>query len=306
MNSINLKAKRISPQAIFALQEALAVLFWKKDELRNFIRLIVNNSVFVSSIDWSGTKRESVKEVIFRMTSRPDIYSDSLFQLVMAVIDFTEFPHLKFWDTDGSLQRKAAEAVQNLRLQTKGYLQITQEQEIARKRRIEMEKLASQNKTFEQELSVFKDRFMKISLNKNAQQRGYELEKFLNDLFHLYELAPRAAFKNFGEQIDGAFTFDGTDYLLEAKWKQQVDRGDLASFCFKVDSKLKIAMGLLVSIQGVTPEAIAPYFKSIIIMDGADINAILENRVSLPDLLLKKRRRANETGNIYVSYSSLL
>src|SRR5690606_16562672 len=99
--------------------------------------------------------------------------------------------------------------------------------------------------------------------------------------------------------------FDGTDYLLEAKWKQQVDRGELASFCYKVESKLKIAMGLMITMDGVTKEAIAPEFKSIIIMDGADINAVIDNRVSLTDLLYKKRRRANETGRIYVNFYEL-
>jgi hypothetical protein len=57
--------------------------------------------------------------------------------------------------------------------------------------------------------------------------------------------------------------------------------------------------------EGLTKEAISPDFKSIIIMDGLDIISILEGRVSLPDLLYKKRRRATETGKIYVSYCDL-
>ena len=73
------------------------------------------------------------------------------------------------------------------------------------------------------------------------QKRGYDLEKFLNELFQLYELDPKASFKIHSERIDGAFMFDATDYLLEAKWKRQVDRNDLATFCYKVETKLKIA-----------------------------------------------------------------
>ena len=61
-------------------------------------------------------------------------------------------------------------------------------------------------------------------------------------------------------------------------------------------------MGLIITIDGLTPQAISPDFKSIIIMDGSDIMAILENRVSLPDLLYKKRRKAKETGNIYTRF----
>ncbi len=302
---MDLKNKKISPQAILALKEALSVIFWKKDELRDFIKLTLNNNTIVSTINWNVTKRESVKELIERMTNRQDIYKEDLINLILAVIDFTDFPHLEFWDADGTLKRKAKNAVKNLRIQTQGYIQITKEQEESRKRKIEIEKKIAKNKSLDDELNSLKKDFNKIAINKNLQQRGYQLEKFLNELFTLYELNPKGSFKNYGEQIDGAFTFDGTDYLLEAKWKQQVDRGDLATFCYKVETKLKIAMGLLVTMEGLTPEAIAPEFKSIIIMDGVDLNAVIENRVTLPDLLYRKRRKANESGKIYVNYYEL-
>ncbi len=302
---MDLKNKKISPQAILALKEALSVIFWKKDELREFIKLTLNNNAIVSTINWNVTKRESVKELIERMTNRQDIFKEDLINLILAVIDFTEFPHLEFWDPDGSLRRKAKNSVENLRAQTKGYIQITKEQEESRKRKLEIEKKIAKNKSLEEELNLLKIEFNKIAVNKNLQQRGFQLEKFLNEIFSLFELNPKGSFKNYGEQIDGAFTFDGTDYLLEAKWKEQVNRGDLASFCYKVETKLKIAMGLMVTMEGLTPEAIAPEFKSIIIMDGVDLNAVLENRITLPDLLYRKRRKANESGKIYVNYYEL-
>ncbi len=146
---------------------------------------------------------------------------------------------------------------------------------------------------------------MSKETQKEKQKRGYELEKFLYDLFMLYDLEPKGSFRNTGEQIDGAFTFQGTDYLLEAKWSRPVDRGDLADFCYKVESKFKTTVGLLVTIEGVTESAIAPLFKSIIIMDGNDMMAILDGRISLPDLLFKKRRKASETGNIYLNINEL-
>ncbi len=302
---MSLHEKKISPQAILALKEALAIIFWKKDDLKDFIKLTLEKSLIVSTINWDGTKRESVKELIERMTNRPDLYQQDLLNLILAVSDFTEFPHLKFWDDDGSKQRSAKEAVEKLRTQTKGYIQITKEQDEARQRREEVEKRIAKKKSLDEEIENLKVKFQSIASNKNLQKRGYDLEIFLNELFLLYELDPKGSFKIHGEQIDGAFTFDGTDYLLEAKWKHQVNRGDLAAFCYKVETKLKIAMGLLVTIEGVTAEAISEHFKSIIIMDGADITAIVEGRVTFPDLLYKKRRKAAETGNIYVNYFNL-
>ncbi|WP_258105887.1 hypothetical protein [Marinoscillum sp. MHG1-6] len=298
-------SKKISPQAILALKEALAVIFWKKEDLRDFLKMSLTHSAILSTINWNGTKRETVKELVSRMTSKPELFTDDLVNLILAVSDLTDFSHLDFWDEDGSKRKKAKQAVEHLRSHTKGYIQITQEQEQANRRRKENEEKIAKHKSLESELSDLKSLFFKLSNNSNFQQRGLDFEKFLNSLFHLYELDPKGSFKNYGEQIDGAFTFDGTDYLLEAKWSQQVNRSDLASFTYKVDSKLKIAMGLLITVEGLTPEAISPDFKSIIIMDGIDIMAILEGRVSLIDLLYKKRRKANETGKIYVPYGQL-
>lgn len=297
--------KKISPTAILALKEALSVITWKKEDLRDFLKLSMENSAILSTINWSGTKRESVKELVERMTNRADLYQTDLMNLLLAVTDLTEFPQLEFWDDDGSKKAKAKKAVENLRNHTKGYIQITKEQEEVRKRRENTESKIARNKSLETELQQLRTLFNKLATNNNFQQRGFEFEKFLNELFQLYELDPKGSFKNFGEQIDGAFTFDGTDYLLEAKWKQQVNRSDLATFTYKVDSKLKIAMGLLITVDGLTPEAISPEFKSIIIMDGSDIVSVLDGRVSLTDLLYKKRRRANETGKIYIPFHEL-
>lgn len=294
--------KKISAQGILALKEALSVIYWKKENLRDFIKLTLNNSAIVGTIDWTATKRESVKELVERMTNRTDLYRDDLMNLLLAVTDFNDFSHLDFWDEDGSKKKKAKLAVENLRKHTKGYIQITQEQDESRKRKLEVEKRIAKSKSLDEELNTLKQRFTTISMIKDKQKRGFELEPFLNDLFLLYDLDPKGSFKNYGEQIDGAFTFDNTDYLLEAKWKQQVNRGDLATFTYKVESKLKIAMGLVITMDGLTPQAISSDFKSIIIMDGSDIMAILDGRVNLPDLLYRKRRKANETGNIYVRF----
>jgi len=298
-------AKKISPQAILSLKEALAVIFWKRDDLQDFVKLTMENNAIVGTINWSGTKREAVKELIERMTNRLDIYNDDLMNLFFAVTDFDDFSNLKFWDDDGSKTKIAKEAVNKLRTHTKGYIQQTKEQEEIQKRRVEREKKIIVNKSLADELDKLKERFNSLATTRDLQRRGFELERFLYDLFLLYELEPKGSFKNYGEQIDGAFTFQGTDYLLEAKWRKQVDRGELATFCYKVETKFKTAVGLLVTIDGVTSEAISPDFKSIIIMDGFDIMTILDGRVTLTDLLFRKRRKAIETGKIYLNFNQL-
>ena len=300
-----LEGKKFSASSIMALKEALFVLFWKKEELRDFLKQTIDNSVIIGTLNWEATKRECAKELIERMTSRYDIYKNDILNLFTAISDFNDFSHLDYWDEDGSKKKKAETAIKKLRESTKGYFQLTKEQEEAAKRKIEAEKNILKNKSLYDELNNLKNTFNEIAMIKNFQKRGFALEKFLNEMFLLYELDPKKSFKTNGEQIDGAFTFENTDYLLEAKWSRQVDRGDLSTFCHKVETKFKNAAGLLITIDGVTKEAISPFFKSIIIMDGIDIISILDGRVTLIDLLYKKRRKASETGNIYVRYNDL-
>lgn len=149
---MDLHKKKISPQAVLALKEALTLVFWKKDDLRDFLNLTLEKSTIISTINWDVAKRESVKELIARMSSRQDIYKEDLVNLILAVSDFTEFPQLEFWDDDGSKRKKAKAAVENLRKQTKGYIQITKEKDETRKRRKEIEKRIAEKKSLADKL----------------------------------------------------------------------------------------------------------------------------------------------------------
>jgi hypothetical protein len=40
-------------------------------------------------------------------------------------------------------------------------------------------------------------------------------------------------------------------------------------------------------------------------MDGADIMAVLDGRIGLPELLKRKRRHAAQTGEIFIKYQDM-
>src|SRR5262249_41940034 len=105
------------------------------------------------------------------------------------------------------------------------------------------------------------------------------------------------------EQIDGSFTFDTDDYILEARWRADpADRGDGDIFASKVRRKGKNAVGLFVSVNSLTAALKQAYDEStpFITMDGADIYAVLDGRIRLDDLIRIKKRHANETGSCYL------
>jgi hypothetical protein len=43
----------------------------------------------------------------------------------------------------------------------------------------------------------------------------------------------------------------------------------------------------------------------MLLMDGSDLIAVLENRIDLKDLLFRKRRHASETGDIYLQFNKM-
>jgi hypothetical protein len=128
-----------------------------------------------------------------------------------------------------------------------------------------------------------------------------------NDI-EFINLDPKASFKITGEQIDGAFTFEGIDYLLEARWQSdQIDPAALDVFDGKIRRKLENTLGLFVAINGFSDTAVGNHSRTrptMILMDGADLWAVLERRLPRPDLLRRKRRHAAQTGEIVLHVSA--
>jgi hypothetical protein len=301
---MDFKEKKITTQSLFALKEALSAVFWTKKDLRKFIELTIENSLILSTIDWTeNTKFESVSQLIDRMAKRQDLYQNDLLKLIQETSNFNDFSHLKYWDDSEIKIKKAKEAVTRLRNCSQGFFEKIEEQkktEVIKKETLNKirDTIGSQKK-----LDDLKASFLEIALNENPQTRGFQFEKFLNDLFMFFDLDPKGSFKITGEQIDGSFTFDNTDYLLEAKWqKRSIDAQTLYGFGGKIQGKLKNTLGLLISLEGFSPECTKtenPSVKAIILMNGPDLMQVLDGRIRLNDMLYIKRRHASQTGEIY-------
>ncbi len=74
-----------------------------------------------------------------------------------------------------------------------------------------------------------------------------------------------------------------TDYLLEAKWQQRPVRApDLDSLAGKLSRKLDNTLGLYLSINGYSEDAVRVHSSGrrlMLLMDGSDLMAVLEGRI---------------------------
>ena len=144
-----------------------------------------------------------------------------------------------------------------------------------------------------------------VTSTESPQARGYSLEGILAELFATNELSYRPSYRTSTEQIDGSFHFQGFDYLVEARWRQdQPSEADLAALKTKVDKKITSTRGLFVSIAGFRSETVMEFTRgvsaNIILMDGQDMSLILEGHVSLVDALTMKIEKAAQEGLIYL------
>lgn len=159
-------------------------------------------------------------------------------------------------------------------------------------------------------LLELKQRFSQAIKDENCQRAGYELEDIIEQLFSIYHIEYRKSYRTSTQQIDGYFSFDGFDYLVEAKWRaDQPNEAEIGSFKHKVETKFDSTRGIFVSINGFREEVVHAFEgrgSCILFFTGQDISLILEGLVALDEVLRKKIQIAAQEGNICYSVYDML
>jgi hypothetical protein len=303
-------SKRIAPAALNALKQALTEVYWYKSELRSFLTATLSKPQILAQVDWNDYKRNIVAAVVDRMSKNEDLYQADLQRLMVEVARIADFSHLARLEDGKAKAKKAEDAVAALRKYV-GKPDASEEEEkaVVARRKAAFDKLVKSS-AVQESLQALQANYFALLSSTDAHQRGYQLEKLLKELFSLFDLDPRASFRVSGEQIDGAFTFQGTDYLLEAKWQRElVNASDLDSLAGKLTRKLDNTLGLYLSVNGFSDDGVRQHSSGrrlMLLMDGSDLMAVLEARIDLIQLLLRKRRMAAQEGNIYLKIHEIL
>ena len=298
--------KRLSSAATVALKEALCNVYWYKSDLRSFLQSCVSEKTLVASLNWGNYKRQVVSDLVDQLCSDQESHLGDLTRLCYEVVNINSFKHLEQLEGGAEKVKRAREAVSQLKALLEPHDELRKESDaIAERQRRFKEKLKA-NSAVRAKLQDINQRFLKTVSSPEAAERGYELERIMYDLFELFDLDPKASFRNTGEQIDGAFSFEGTEYLFEARWRKEPVAVDaLDAFSGKVNRKLENTLGVFLSMNGFSKDGITAHSKgrpSIILMDGADMMAVLEERTEFVSLLLRKKRHAAQTGNIFLPF----
>ena len=146
----------------------------------------------------------------------------------------------------------------------------------------------------------------------DPHQRGYVLQDLFTRLFTLNRVPVLNSFtrNDGGEQIDGAFIMDSWHYVVECRWRAKLaDIRQLDGLKGQVDRAGKQTLGIYLSINGwsknVEPLLKQNPDKSIFLVDGPDIYAILKGEISLRNLLLGKLAALNLRSEPYASVADI-
>lgn len=305
--------QRISANAIQALKDALTAAFWFKRDLYNYAKAAVGGEpLFLAGIAWTDSdvyKRDSVSTFVDRLVREQHQHQDLLLALLIDVAAMNDFPYLRRAEDPDAKIAAAREAIARLRELVKPYEQTLQERQVARERIDAAKANAAERRATTRRLAELKDRYVEV-VQLAPQRRGFALEGLLRDIFDAFDLDPKSSFRVTGEQIDGGFTLDNTYFILEAKWeKVPADRAALDTFNSKVERRSEITQGLLVAIAGFEPTAVALHSgrrSPLILMDGGDLYAVLDDRIDLRELLRRKLRHAAMTGDVLQTAAEIL
>lgn len=305
-------AKRIAPAAINALKEALTNIYWYKSDLRSFIMNTISDTNLLAKLDWNDYKRNIVTLLVNYLARNQDTHQNDLLRLMSEVIKIEDFSYLSRLEDGAEKVKKAKESVNALRTLAEDHFDLVEQQRISEEqRKAAYEKMLRHQGVRDRLKEIEKD-YLGLISSTNPQQRGFALERVLRELFTLFDLDPKASFRiTTGEQIDGAFTFDNTDYILEAKWQQKpVGTQELDTLHSKLSrTTLENTLGLFLSINGYSNDAVKAHSSGrrlMILMDGSHLMAVIEGRIDLMQLLLRMRRHASQTGNIYLRIHEIL
>lgn len=304
--------KRISTTAYQALRDALPAVVWNLPAFESLLRTALRgHPELLAGLDFKQPKRITADELLDRLITGEHKYQGLTLQLMSEISSMRRFPNLERIKEEPERRKRmteAEQAVAHLADLMKPYSEALAEQERQAVARAEHATRSTKLRTFADDLERLHQEYLRLE-TVEPHQRGYELERFLNQLFALFDMEPRLGYVTGSEQIDGSLNYDTDDYIVEAKWRKDVTgRDDVDVFAEKVRRKGKNALGLFISVNGFAATATARYDEStpFLAVDGGDLLCVLEQRMRLDDMLRAKRRHANETGSCYISAFALL
>ncbi len=284
------------------LHDCIMSVFWPRRKIIEFFNSVGCPDRITEAVCIEGDNSLSRHEVIVEVFSQLSKRGDGGFQIFQSMID--RMSNWDYFDPYWFDKQKKLDKADSKQLIS----QFKSAVENRNRATIRQRKTASSVKSAgrkEMELDTLKKGFQNMFGEKmSPQARGRFFEKFLQTVFNQQSIKMAEAFRINGEQIDGTFKFEGENYIVEAKWQDpSTSTEQLYHFAQKVDGKMH-GRGIFISVNSFSREAIraivhGKHIKTILV-DGEDINYVLEGLITLEKMLDNKIRAAQTRGEVYI------
>lgn len=303
--------KTVFPKDIAdSMRTCILSIFWPKKDIIDFF---INNGCTkndLKNVNESLNRSQIIDLVFGNLNNRVDGGIGQFRSMLQALVEWNHFDPYFFKKLKKLDESEAKRNINHLKqLQEIRDSKLKQQRE-ARERK---EKEFYKRKNTLKELH---NQFINLYQGKDSsgksislQQRGYLLENFLKDLSIYESLTVSDPIKLRGEQIDGTIKYDGENYILEAKWQDNLTASDaLYQFAHKVEGKL-YGRGIFISINGFSSDSVDALVKgkalNTILFDGADIILVLEGLFTFNEILDRKIKAAQTMGKIYIDVNTM-
>jgi len=288
-----------------AMRQCILNLLWPKDDIVSFFSANSCSTTDINALgDYKALSRSVIVDKMFAHLSRkPDAGLGQFRAMLQSLITWTHFDEYYFGNLKKLDRTEATNAITHLK-----QMQEIRDHKLQELRK-EREQRESENRTAKSNLSDLKGRFISLLQGElSGSKRGYALESLLHELARVSSLDVTEAFRERGEQIDGAIKYDGEHYLIEAKWQDKAAANEsVYQFAGKVEGKM-YGRGLFISIHGFSDHVVSSLVagKAIktVFIDGADLILVLEELLTFTQMLDCKIKAAQTRGLIYVDCMS--
>lgn len=221
--------------------------------------------------------------------------------------DAAELPEAKA----AQAQLRAISDEHDLLPETKASRQLAVERLAAQQRRARhAQREADRARAVQERQALFREFCELVANASDKQGRGYRLEEMLGEVAELDALRYAPPFrKGTVTQTDGMLTYEGFQYLIEARWRSDpADVAQIAALAHKADRALESTRGLFLSVAGFRAEVVNELErgpKNLLLMTGAEFSLILEGRLTLMEAMRLKVEEGAKRGHILCDLARL-
>ncbi len=293
----------LSPHFLDLIQDALLKSFWRRKALIKFLRRHKISDSFIATWEQEESKREFVERLFPKL--EVDLNGSMIIKkMAISLSEQIKFPDLEQWEDSKEKIKLASESIKTLKhyfqIQEKSQEEIKAKEATRKVYQKNLEEMTSKKLT----LGKLSDRLTQLTKEIGTSDSGYKFQDWFYDLVDFFEIINRKPYSVGGRQIDGSMTVEGTTYLVELKFtKEQAKVTDVDTFLAKINDKADNTMGVMVSMSGyssIAMQGASGRKTPLILLDYTHVYLILGAGHTLPEVVMRVRRHASQTGNAFL------